>query len=53
MLQDYINDYIDAEKKGDSRKMSRIESDVALLGIDRYTLRMIAREEKRNAEDQA
>ncbi len=38
MLNDYIQSYIAAKKKGDKRKMEQIEMDLQRLGMDRMTL---------------
>lgn len=38
MLNDYIQSYIVAKKKGDKRKMEQIERELQRLGMDRMTL---------------
>lgn len=44
MLGDYIKMYKEAMAKGDEKEMKRIEKDLAQLGMDRMTLRMLAKE---------
>ena len=44
MLSDYIEMYKEAMKKNDEKEMKRIEKDLASLGMDRITLRLLAKE---------
>ena len=48
MLSDYINDYIDAIIAKDEKKMRKIEKELARIGMDRYTLVTLAKEEYLN-----
>jgi DNA polymerase III delta subunit len=45
MLEDYINDFVDAVIAHDVKTMHRIEKDLRSLGMDRATLITLAREE--------
>ena len=45
MLSDYINAYVEAIKANDEKSKVRIEKDLAKLGMDRYTLSMLAKEQ--------
>lgn len=44
MLTDYITAYIKARKEKDTKEMSRIETHMARLGMDKMTLNMVATE---------
>lgn len=44
MLDEYIKAYKEAMQTGDEKEMKRIERDLASLGMDRMTLRMLAKE---------
>ena len=44
MLSDYIKAYKEAMEKKDEKEMKRIEKDLSQLGMDRYTLRTLAKE---------
>lgn len=41
MLQDYIDQYREAVETGDNKEMTRIEKDLAKLGMDRHTLNVL------------
>ena len=42
MLKEYINNYVKAHLKNDTKEMKRIEKDLATLGMDKYTLEILA-----------
>lgn len=44
MLSDYIKMYKEAMEKGDKKQMERIEKDLSQLGMDRMTLKILAKE---------
>ncbi len=44
MLGDYIEMYKKAMEENNEKEMKRIEKDLAQLGMDRMTLRMLAKE---------
>lgn len=44
MLEEYIKQYVTAQKGGDKKEMRRIENDLRRLGMDRATLIVLARE---------
>ena len=45
MLGDYIDAYIEAKENGDKKEMTRIEKDLAKLGMDRMTLKVVVADE--------
>ena len=45
MLEEYLKAYLDAYKKGDEKAMRQIERDLSLLGMDKATLQILAKEE--------
>lgn len=45
MLNNYINDYIDAYLKQDKRKMSQIERSLSRVGMDKQTLLYLVKSE--------
>lgn len=47
MLSDYIVDYVNAKASGDEKLAAKIEKDLAILGMDRYTLHILANEFRR------
>lgn len=49
MLEDYIRQYEEALKKGDEKTKRRIEKELASLGMDLMTLRILVRERKKGA----
>ena len=44
MLQDLINEYIDAMHEANLKKMVRLEKDINALGMDSMTLRVTVKE---------
>ena len=48
MLSDMINAYVEAQKKGNTKEMQRIEKQLAKLGMDRMTLQILAKEVSKN-----
>ena len=50
MLNDYIVDYIKAEQDGDKKKMDKLEKELAKLGMDRMTLRLLVDELEKNSK---
>ncbi|MBQ8135343.1 MAG: hypothetical protein IJ711_00120 [Lachnospiraceae bacterium] len=44
MLSDYVNKYAKAWQNGDKETMRAIEKDLAQAGMDKYTLRIAAKE---------
>lgn len=44
MLNDYITEYIKAKKANDTKTMTRIEKDLAKLGMDKLTLDVLVTE---------
>lgn len=44
MLSDYIVDYVEAQAKGDEKLSNKIAKELELLGMDRYTLKILANE---------
>lgn len=44
MLSDYIVDYVEAKASGDEKLATKIENNLAMLGMDRYTLMILAKE---------
>ena len=44
MLEDYIKDYKEAIKNNNIKEQRRIEKEVRMLGMDRFTLMFLARE---------
>lgn len=47
MLDEYIVSYIEAWYKEDKKEMEKIEKDLEKLGMDRMTLRTVAKERYR------
>lgn len=45
MLGEYIKMYVQAIQNHDEKAKVKIEKDMAKLGMDRYTLSMLAKEE--------
>ena len=44
MLGDYIQQYKQAMKDGNKKEMARIERDLAKMGMDKFTLKILAAE---------
>lgn len=44
MLSDYIKAYKQAMEQNNTKEMERIERKLASIGMDRYTLRILAKE---------
>ena len=44
MLSDYIVDYVEAKNSGDEKLATKIEKDLEMLGMDKYTLTILAKE---------
>ena len=42
MLNDYITAYIKARKENDKKSMQKIENELASLGMDKSTLKVLA-----------
>ena len=45
MLSDYIEAYKEALKNKDKKQQEKIERDLAKLGMDRFTLQILAKED--------
>ena len=44
MLSDYVIDYVEAKASGDEILATKIEKDLEILGMDKYTLTILAKE---------
>lgn len=49
MLSEYIDNYIKALDDNDEKSIKRIERELAMLGMDRYTLQIIVAERRKNS----
>ena len=47
MLSDYIVEYVEAKASGDEKLATKIEKELAMLGMDKYTLTILANEFKK------
>ena len=50
MLSDYIVEYINAIDSGDEKLATKIEKDLASLGMDKHTLDVLVKEFKKGNE---
>lgn len=52
MLDDYIKEYVVAQNNNDIKAMRKIEANLARLGMDRMTLKILADETRKEQQNE-